>query len=149
MNYLSDRPVLVAALLVASITLIFLLFYLVKRFIWKISGIDERVAQALSQRKSSEVRMGRLAELLAPLTTAFPIDIKKKGCSTLFLGQPIDYIHFDPDEGVTFIEVKSGNARLSPSQEQIKAHIEAGNVHWAEVRIEAQAPVAVRSSARK
>lgn len=89
----------------------------------------------LSQKKSAEVRLGKISETLAPFLDSFPVDIEKPGTSTVFLGQPIDFVHFDPDDGVTFIEVKSGNAVLSGSQKKIKSLIERGKVNWREIKI--------------
>lgn len=85
----------------------------------------------VSSRKSSETRLGLIAEQLAPILDAFPI---KDTQDIHFFGQPIDYIAFN-DEGVHFIEIKSGNARLSPKQARIKEQIQNGNVFWHVMRI--------------
>ena len=84
----------------------------------------------LSQKKSSEVRTGHIAEKFAPFLESFPHDPE----SAVFLGQPIDYIVFE-DEGVTFSEIKSGNSQLSSKQKQIRDNIKNGNVYWEEIRI--------------
>lgn len=102
--------------------------------------IDHRRMKAiyqklLTQKKSSEVRTGKVAEVMAPFLDSFPVDVKKAGTSTVFLGQPIDYIHFDPEAGITFIEIKSGNADLTIDQKKIKKTIEAGKVFWKQVQI--------------
>ena len=103
--------------------------------LFRLSYLSKARAKVVSQRKSSEVKTGKIAEMLAPLSDEFPVDIKKDGTSTSFLGQPIDYIHFDPEEGVTFIEVKSGDSVLSESQRAIKKRVKQGKVHWKEVRL--------------
>jgi len=108
---------------------------LIKILIWKLFSFDSKVQGILSQKKSSEVRTGKVIEIIAPMLKEFPVDIKKEGTSTVFIGQPIDYIHFDPDEGITFIEVKSANARLNNTQKKIAEHIEKGNIFWAELKI--------------
>tara|TARA_Y100000592_G_C5405254_1_gene285282 strand:- start:588 stop:980 length:393 start_codon:yes stop_codon:yes gene_type:complete len=82
------------------------------------------------QKKSSEVRMGQIAEQLAPFLDKFPYDPKKIS----FLGNPIDYVYFGEDK-VTIIEIKSGNARLSKKQRNIKKLILEGKVEWDEIRI--------------
>ena len=84
----------------------------------------------LSQKKSSEVRTGQIVEQLAPFTKYFTFDPKL--CK--FMGQPVDFIYFGEDK-IVFIEVKSGNARLSSKQNNIKKLIEENKVEWAEVRI--------------
>ena len=87
-------------------------------------------SKLLNQKKSSEVVTGQIAEQMAPFLNQFPYDPKK----VQFLGNPIDYIVFD-ENGVTLVEVKSGNARLSAKQRGIRNHVKAGNVFWNEIRI--------------
>jgi predicted Holliday junction resolvase-like endonuclease len=86
--------------------------------------------QILSQKKSSEVLTGHIAEKLAPFLDNFKYDPQK----STFLGQPIDYLVFEEDE-IIFVEIKSGNARLSKKQKNIKKLIEDGKVSWTEIRI--------------
>jgi predicted Holliday junction resolvase-like endonuclease len=86
--------------------------------------------KVLSQKKSGEVRLGHIAETLAPFLDQF--DFEPERCS--FLGQPIDYISFGDDE-ITFIEVKSGNSQLSQKQRHIRDLVKAKLVSWKEVRI--------------
>ena len=102
---------------------------------WKLFSFDEEIAKITSQKKSSEVRIGRIAETLAPMLDSFPVDIHKEGSSTVFLGQPVDFIHFDPDEGITFIEVKSGESELSASQKRLRRLIQGGKVRWIDFRV--------------
>lgn len=83
-----------------------------------------------SQKKSTEVRTGHIVEKFAPFLNEFPHDPS----SATFLGQPIDYIIFGED-GVTFSEIKSGNAQLSKKQRLIRDHIKEGRVFWEEIRI--------------
>lgn len=87
----------------------------------------------LSQKKSSEVRLGQVSEQLAPFLKEFPYDPKKAH----FLGMPVDYIVFNDNE-VVFLEVKSGGAQLSPVQRTIKQLILNGKVSWKEMRINGQ-----------
>ena len=84
----------------------------------------------LSQKKSGEVRLGHIAETLAPFLDQF--DFEPERCS--FMGQPIDYISFGDDE-ITFIEIKSGNSQLSQKQRHIRDLVKAKLVSWKEVRI--------------
>lgn len=95
--------------------------------------IEEREARkkVLSQKKSGEVRLGHIAEKLAPFLEDFTYD----PANASFLGQPIDYVVFE-DEEVVFVEIKSGNARLSPKQKHIKELIENKCVTWKEIRID-------------
>jgi len=91
---------------------------------------QELKAKVTSQKKSSEVRLGHIAETLAPFLDQF--EFKPEECS--FLGQPIDYVSFGQDD-ITFIEVKSGNSQLSSKQRKIRDQIKNGKVKWKEVRI--------------
>lgn len=123
------------ALYFSGAALLLLIVLTAKRWIWFLFRFDDNVAQILHEKKSSEVRVGKVVESIAPFLDDFPVDVRKPGTSTNFLGQPIDFIHFDPEEGVSFIEVKSGNAALSPTQRKIKRLIEEGKVRWIEYRV--------------
>jgi predicted Holliday junction resolvase-like endonuclease len=96
----------------------------------KLDNETEARKKVLSQKKSGEVRLGHIAETLAPFLDQFEFDPER--CS--FLGKPIDYISFGDDE-ITFIEVKSGNAQLNQRQRQIKELVKQKAISWKEVRI--------------
>jgi predicted Holliday junction resolvase-like endonuclease len=84
----------------------------------------------LSQKKSSEVRLGNIAEKLAPFLEDFPYNPE----DAIFAGQPIDYIVFD-HAAVVFVEIKSGNSQLSTKQRRIRDLIKSKCVEWKEIRI--------------
>ena len=120
----SALVVAIAALLVALLLLLLTL----RR--------SRREVRALRRElHGARVRGGRLAESLAPLAADFPVDVAKPDTATVFLGQPVDYIHFDPEEGVTLIEVKSGHSDLSARQRRLKTLIEGGRVAWKTYRV--------------
>lgn len=85
------------------------------------------------QKKSSEIRTGFIGEKLAPLLKEFP-ETARDGRNLISLGMPIDYINFG-EENIDFIEVKTGNAKLSAKQKRIKALVETGQITWHTVRI--------------
>jgi len=87
--------------------------------------------KVLSQKKSSEVRLGHIAETLAPFLDQFDFD--PENC--VFLGKPIDYISFN-DDAITLIEVKSGKSQLSSKQRHIRDLVKSNQVNWKEIRIE-------------
>lgn len=128
-NYLVNSNFHILQILIT----IFITWYLTSI---RYKSLQTMYEQILSQKKSSEVRTGKIAESLAPLTNQFPVDVTKAGTATVFVGQPLDYIHFDPEEGITFIEIKSGKSALSSSQKQLRKAIEEGRVFWEEVRID-------------
>ena len=70
----------------------------------------EDINKILSQKKSSEVRLGQISEHFAPLLKDFPYDTK----NARFLGSPIDLIVFDIDE-----ETESRTVKDIKEQEQL------------------------------
>lgn len=90
----------------------------------------QRYQDLFRQKKSSEVKLGGITEQLAPFLQDFPCDTS----DIHFIGQPIDYICFD-NNGVHFVEVKSGDAKLSPKQRIIKEQVLKGQVHWHIMRV--------------
>ena len=92
--------------------------------------LREDYRKLLSQKKKSEVVTGQIAEKLAPFTDHFPYNPQ----DAQFLGNPIDYVVFEKEE-VVFVEVKSGNSRLTKKQRFIKNNIEEGRVSFKEIRI--------------
>lgn len=119
---------------------LFLLLLLVfgRRFIWYLFKFDNDVAKIIHQQKSSEVRVGKVIESIAPILDDFPVDIQEPNSSTQFIGQPIDFVHFTPDGDVVFIEVKSGNSHLSATQKRIKKAIQEGRVSFVEYRVKGE-----------
>ena len=91
---------------------------------------EQKFHKLLSQKKSSEIVLGQITEKIAPFLKHFPYDPKE----ATFLGQPIDYLVFGKDL-ITFIEIKSGNARLTKKQRNIKQLVENGKVAWHEINI--------------
>lgn len=92
---------------------------------------QQQYAKLLGQKKSSEVRTGRIAEQVAPFLEGYPLKVE----TARFIGEPIDFIHFDDDK-ITFVEVKSGKSQLSPKQRQIRELIKEGKVDFILHRIE-------------
>lgn len=101
-----------------------------------LSAKDLQYQTLLSQKKSSETRLGQITEQMAPFLANFPYDPKQAH----FLGMPVDYVVFTDDE-VVFLEVKSGQAVLSKRQQQIKDLILKGKVSWKEYRISGKVPI--------
>lgn len=92
----------------------------------------EKNRALLSQKKSSETRLGQISEHLVPFLDNCPYNPK----DLHFLGNPIDYVIFNFDEGsITFLEVKSGNSKPSKRQKTIKNIIKSGRIFYDEIRI--------------
>ena len=86
--------------------------------------------------KSRAVLGGQFSEQLAP----FLPDFKYLPTECRFVGKPIDLIVFKGmDEKnineVVFVEVKSGNAKLSEHEKRLKEVIDKKKVRWEEYRI--------------
>ena len=109
---------------------IFLLIAVALRLSKKLRRSKVHYRKLYSQKKQSEVRLGQITEQLVPFLNQFPYDPTR----AQFLGRPIDYIIFQEDK-VIFVEVKSGNSRLSKKQKLIKSNIEEGKVEFHEIRI--------------
>jgi predicted Holliday junction resolvase-like endonuclease len=83
-----------------------------------------------NQKKSSEVRLGKIGENLAPFTDSWPWDSNK----FRFLGSPIDGIQFTDDE-IIFVEIKTGKSRLSNNQIKYRKLIEDKKVRFSIFRM--------------
>jgi len=92
----------------------------------------EDINKILSQKKSSEVRLGQIGEHFAPLLKDFPYDSK----NVRFLGSPIDFVIFDLDNNrIIFMEFKTGNSKETAKQRQVRDIIKAGNVTYEVMRV--------------
>ena len=90
----------------------------------------KKYSRELHHRKSSEVRLGKIGENLAPFTKEWPWDAN----NFRFLGNPVDGIQFNEDE-IVFVEIKTGGARLSKSQKNFRDIVKAGKVKFVTFKI--------------
>lgn len=96
-----------------------------------ISFQEGQYAKLLNQKKSSEVRTGKITEQISPFLADYPLS----PATAKFIGDPIDFVHFDDDK-ITFVEVKSGKSQLSKRQRQIRDLVKAGKVEFTIYRVE-------------
>ena len=110
-----------------SIILIFFLLGLVigkyKERSLNLKRVNEARKDAV--KRSRAVLNGQLSEQLAPFFPDFPANPTE----TRFIGQPVDYIAFNgASQGtitdISFIEIKTGSAALSPVERALKDAIE-------------------------
>lgn len=125
---------------------ILLLIFLYKNFEWKLK-FEQRVKEHLASEekriredailRSARTLSGKTLEKLIPFLDKFPYnshDIR-------WLGDPIDYVIFDgySSEGqpkqIVFCEIKSGDGKLTKTQNIIKELVENKKVRWYEFRI--------------
>lgn len=97
---------------------------------------QEQYDKLMHQKKSSEVRTGKIVEQVAPFLDDYPL----RGETTRFLGDPIDIVSFGPDR-ITFVEVKSGEAQLNARQREIRDMIKAGKVDFLVYKIKGNTDV--------
>ncbi len=90
-----------------------------------------------SRKIKEKINYGLIAEKLYPLITNKIEDIE----DLRFIGSPIDYIEFNglsENKPVTikFIEIKTGNSKLTEREERIKEAVENKRVEWNEIKID-------------
>jgi predicted Holliday junction resolvase-like endonuclease len=111
-------------------------------FVWKfryernncIKNYDElikKLNKIAGELASIRVKHGQTWETFLPLMATFEKTLGPKENAT-FLGQPIDLIYFNDTE-IIFVEVKTGNSRLSGRQRHIRNLVKDRKVRWEEV----------------
>ena len=86
---------------------------------------------ARSERGAEAVNIGLVLERLAPALESF--GFARNDCRSLF--DPIDYVIFEGLSGgkidrLIFSDIKTGGARLSVRQREIRDAVAAGKVEW-------------------
>ena len=101
----------------------------------RILELESQLRKTVSQKKSSEVRTGLIAEQSLAFLQGLPYNFS----GMRFIGAPVDYVYFDtsdPDSPfLTIVEVKSGAARESKTQRLVRKAILSGNVSYDVVRV--------------
>lgn len=91
----------------------------------KLLEVQAEFDKIQSGQISKSVRLGQIAESVAPLLEQFPYDFK----NAVPMFRPIDYVVFEPNE-VIFVEYKTGVAGLSEKQRNIRDNVRAGRVRF-------------------
>lgn len=131
-----------------AIVIALAIFLFVKNMQWKMR-FDQRVREFLESREegirrdaishSARTLSGKTLEKLVPFLNRFghdPHDVR-------WIGDPVDLVVFDGYsesgrknvDGVTFVEVKSGNSELHTGQKSVRDAVEKRRVRWEEFRI--------------
>ncbi len=79
--------------------------------------------------RSGSVKHGKSMEQMMPFSKDYPYDPR----GFRFIGDPVDGVQFN-DDGVVFVEFKTGDAQLSDKQKKIRENIEKKKVGFREVR---------------
>lgn len=134
-------PVLV--LVLCGLAALFFLFAGIRIGVWlgRLHAEKQFRARLESERgdavkRSRAVLGGQFSEQLAPFLPGFPGDPTE----VRFIGKPVDFISFSGSSlgnvgEVVFIEVKTGDSRLSPVERSLRKAIESGHVRYVEYRV--------------
>lgn len=126
----TDGYVLLGCLVLFCGVVILELCRKLKKWEEKFNKLNEKYSRELSIRKSSEIRLGKIGENLAPFVQDWPWEPG----NFRFLGNPVDGVQFNSD-GIIFVEIKTGKARLSPPQRAFKKLVQEGKVSFATFKI--------------
>ncbi len=97
----------------------------------KVKEYKKKHDRMLSLKKSSEIRVGKIGENMAPFMKAWPYDPN----NFRFLGNPVDGIQFTNNE-IIFIEIKTGKSKLTKSQRRTRDIIRKGKISFATFRVD-------------
>lgn len=130
---------------IVLVVLTFLIGVFIAYFVGMRAGVFKQnkhwESEMLVHRKDAVMRSravlgGHFSEQLAPYLPDF--EFNPSECK--FIGKPIDFLVFkgldnkDVDE-IVFVEVKSGNSKLTSSEKKIKEAVENKKVSWREYRV--------------
>jgi len=103
-------------------------------------GLDEKIAELQkrhvmadegAEKKAIEVGIGKIIEKVLPAYTNFKMPL----ADCRFLAEPIDMIVFEGASEqkinhITFMDIKTGNAKLNTHQRQIRDAVKDHQVKW-------------------
>ena len=92
-----------------------------------LEGLPHDVLESIT--RSLGKRTGKLNELLA----TFELTQYDR---LFYLGEPVDFVGIKYDEGIDFIEVKTGKARLSEDEKKLKDLIECKMVNYVPLSVQ-------------
>ena len=109
------------------------IFYFLGR---RIKASEIKIHRADAIARSRAVLSGQFSEQIAPFLPGF----KYFPTECRFIGKPVDFIVFKgvekrEIEEVVFVEVKSGNSKLSSIERSLKLAIDEGRVSFEEYRV--------------
>ena len=113
------------------IVLILLLLALFLFYFLRYQNLYRQYSTLEFTHRSSNVKHGQHWEHFVPFMDEFAKVAQRE--NFVFIGMPIDGIAFD-DDGIKFIEIKTGKSQLNQKQRQVKEHVQQKNVEWIELR---------------
>jgi predicted Holliday junction resolvase-like endonuclease len=129
-----DTAAIIAVVVVVAILAVILSIYIIRAIYERRfrDEVEQARQDAISRSRTS--LGGKFTEQLVPFFPDFAYDPTE----VRFIGSPIDMVVFpglaqgDPQE-IVILEVKTGNAQLTPVQKKIRQLVEDGMVRWDEV----------------
>lgn len=115
---------------------------------WKIE--EEAKIRQDAINRSYSVNLGKITEHLVPFHASFLSQFNPKDAR--FIGSPIDLIVFDgsadkrDDLVIYFVEVKTGNSRLTGIQQKVRDAVLNGQIRWAEINPDNAIPIEIETS---
>lgn len=133
-NRMLNIPIATAAVLLGIALVLVVVAFLLGR--WLRHG-EIRAHRRDATTRSRSVLLGEVYEKIAPFLPEFPFAAR----DMVFLGKGVDYIVFDglsdgKLERIVFLELKSGNSRLSKNELMIRDAIHGKKVDYQELRLE-------------
>lgn len=117
-------------IIIMSLIFIFLIYNTLKNE-KEVKKWRERHDKMLNLKKSSEIRVGKIGENMAPFLKDWPYNPNK----FRFIGNPIDGIQINKD-AIIIIEIKTGKAHLTKSQRKVRNLVKNGKVYFETFRID-------------
>ena len=121
--------IIALSLLVITILTNIILYHYLKKTKTNLDKKESERIKILDDLRSERTKRGMMIEQILP----FKKDIGFNIDNFKFLGQPIDGIVFEEDK-IIIVEFKSGKARPSKKQKEIKTQINQHKVEFKEVR---------------
>lgn len=122
-----DETTIIFILIITNLLFLFLLLERVKK---------ERKIREEAIESSRRVLEGKFKEQLAPILP----DFKYNPTDARFLGSPVDFVVFDglaekDPKQIVFLEVKTGEAKLTEREKLIRGLVEEGKVKYKVLRL--------------
>jgi len=92
-----------------------------------LEGLPHDLLESIT--RSLGKRTGKLNELLATFELT-------KYDRLFYLGEPVDFVGIKYDEGIDFIEVKTGKARLTEDEQRLKELVDAKMVNYVPLSVQ-------------
>src|SRR5262249_41490705 len=104
---------------------------------YRIGKSSEVVSRREFEQRSRSTMRGQIAEHVVPFLPDFPKDLRAS--EARFIGKPVDFLIFKgmDEQNITelvFVEIKTGKARVTNSEKQVRDAIIEKRVRWHEYR---------------